>query len=274
MDFIPGVTAPEVQDGESIWFAFYQGRLLMFQDQYGLVIPQIDRFSLLGIAHKQTHYLGQMQGMHCFTTELETDQGLPHQYSLQELRRLAMMVDAEWFMVAGRARQIVEWDNNHQFCGRCGTPTVLHDIDRAKLCPQCGHTQYPRISPCIIVLVTDGERILLARNANFPRGMFSTLAGFVEAGETLEMTIHREIKEEVGVAVKNFKYFSSQPWPFPHSLMVGFHAEYAGGDLVFEDEEIVEAGWWHVDNLPMIPPPGSIARALIDAYVNEFRGKA
>ncbi|MGB3620562.1 NAD(+) diphosphatase [Ketobacter sp. MCCC 1A13808] len=274
MDFIPGVFAPEVQDGESLWFAFYQGRILMLQDQHGLVIPQIDRFSFLGIPHKGTHYLGQMQGMHCFTTELESDSELPHPFSLHELRRLSMMVDTEWFMVAGRARQIVEWDANHQFCGRCGTQTVHHEVDRAKLCPQCGHTQYPRISPCIIVLVTKGEDILLARSASFPPGLFSTLAGFVEAGETLEMTVHREIKEEVGITVKNLKYKGSQPWPFPHSLMVGFHAEYAGGSFVFEDEEIEEAAWWPVTSLPMIPPVGSIARSLIDTYVKEFRGES
>jgi NAD+ diphosphatase len=270
MDFEPGVIAPDSIEGDSIWFAFYKGKLLMVQDHYGLMVPQIDRFSLTGIPHHEPHYLGVLQQSHCFAIALQSDSELPANYQLHDLRRLAMMVDPTLFMIAGRARQVIEWDANHQFCGRCGSQTVHHDRDLAKLCPQCGHTQYPRISPCIIVLVTKGYEVLLARSAHFPPGMFSTLAGFVEPGETLEMAAHREIQEEVGVQVKNLKYMGSQPWPFPHSLMVGFHAEYAGGDLVLEDDEIEEAGWWHIDNLPNIPPQGSISWDLIDAYLQQM----
>ncbi|MCP5018007.1 MAG: NAD(+) diphosphatase [Ketobacter sp.] len=267
MDFVPGVIAPDDHEGEAIWFAFHKGRLLMVQDQYGLMVPQIDRFSLLGIPHLNPHYLGQLQSSPCYAVTLECEGPLPPNYMLHDLRRVAMMVDPNLFMIAGKARQVLDWDTNHRFCGRCGTETVHHDRDRAKLCPSCGHTQYPRISPCIIVLVTKGTEILLARSPNFPQGMFSTLAGFVEAGETLEMAVHREIQEEVGVRVKNLEYKGSQPWPFPHSLMIGFHAEYAGGDIILEDDEIEEAGWWNINDLPSIPPRGSISHELIAQYL-------
>jgi len=270
MEFVPGVIVPENIQGESIWFAFYKGKLLMLQDQYGLTVPQIDNFSLLGLAFNEPHYLGELQDTHCFAVALLEEGPLPPNFVLHDLRRVSMMLDPFLFMIAGKARQVLDWDQNHQHCGRCGTKTVPHDRDRAKLCPECGHTQYPRISPCIIVLVTKGEEVLLARSSNFPPGMFSTLAGFVEPGETLETAVHREISEEVGIKVRNLEYMGSQPWPFPHSLMVGFHAEYAGGDIILEDDEIDEAGWWHISQLPMIPPKGSISHELIISYVEKM----
>lgn len=271
MEFIPGVAAPTEVAGDCIWFAFYEGRILMIQDQHGIMVPQIDKFSLLGIPAGEPHYLGELQGNHCFAVELQSEDYLPPGYHLQDFRRLAIMVEPDLFMLAGRARQVLEWDRNHRFCGRCGEGTVSHEKDRAKVCPACGHAQYPRISPCIIVLITRGREVLLARSGSFPPGMFSTLAGFVEAGETLEMTVHREIREEVGVRVKNLKYMGSQPWPFPHSLMVGFHAEYDGGNIVLEDDEIVEADWFELDRLPNIPPSGSISRFLIDSYLQSMQ---
>lgn len=271
MEFSPGVFAPENLEGEHVWFAFYRGKLLMMQDQHGMMVPQLARFDMLGLDHHEPHYLGDMAGTHCFAVSLKSEDNLPPGFFMHDLRRLAIEVDPALFMVAGRARQIIEWDYNHQYCGCCGSKTEHHDKDRAKLCPQCGHTQYPRISPCVIMLVTRGYEVLLARSHNFPRGMFSTLAGFVEPGETLEMAVHREIKEEVGVDVCNLKYMGSQPWPFPHSLMVGFHAEYKSGEILLEDDEIAEAGWFLLDQLPNIPPQGSISRNLIDTYIEQMR---
>ena len=130
-------------------------------------------------------------------------------------------------------------------------------------CPSCRLISYPRLSPSIIVLVTRGDEILLARNANWPQGMYSTLAGFVEAGESIEQTLHREVFEEVGLRVKNLKYFGSQSWPFPNSLMLGFHAEYDGGDIVCQAEEIADAQWFTIDNLPQTPPKTAISGWLI-----------
>lgn len=270
MEFIPEVVPPQEIEEESIWFAFHDGRLLMFQDEYGSMIPQALRFSDLGIAHRKPHYLGRLEGQHCFTVMIEPEAVIPDDFYLQDLRKLAMEVDPHLFMLAGRARQVLDWDNDHRFCSRCGTPTEYHQSDRAKTCPSCGYTQYPRLSPCIIVLVTRGYEVLLARAPQFPPGMYSTLAGFVEPGETLEMAVHREIFEEVGIKVTNLRYMDSQPWPFPHSLMIGFHAEYAGGELQADGVEIEHADWWAVNSLPKVPPVGSISRFLIDSYIEQF----
>lgn len=175
--------------------------------------------------------------------------------------------DASWGL-AGRAEQIVAWDRTHAYCGRCGSPTVHHDHDRARQCPDCGLLSYPRISPAVIVLVTRGEEILLAHGRQFPGRFFSTLAGFVEPGESLEECIHREIHEEVGIRVGEISYFGSQPWPFPNSLMIGFTAEWESGELVLQEEEIVEAGWFGADALPPCPIGGmSIAGWMIERWL-------
>ena len=147
-----------------------------------------------------------------------------------------------------------------------------HSFDRAKECPACHLISYPRLSPSIIVLITKGEEMLLARNADWPTGMYSTLAGFVEAGESVEQTLHREVLEEVGLQVKNLKYFGSQSWPFPNSLMLGFHAEYDSGEIVCQDEEIADAQWFRIDNLPQIPPKTAISGWLIQEFIDQQQG--
>jgi NAD+ diphosphatase len=181
--------------------------------------------------------------------------------------------EIEW-LVAGRAVQLIDWARTHRFCGRCGTATEPQANERAMKCPSCGLLSFPRLAPAMITLITRGEpgpdqEILLARGAQFRGPMYSCLAGFVEPGESLEGAVAREVREEVGLEIRNVQYRGSQPWPFPHSLMVGFRAEYAGGDIVCDDDEIVDANWYTRDNLPMIPPPISIARRLIDAWLAE-----
>ena len=136
-------------------------------------------------------------------------------------------------------------------------------------CPACKLHVYPRIAPAVIVLVRRGDEALLARGARFPMPFFSTLAGFAEVGESLEETLAREVREEVGVEVSRIRYFGSQPWPFPHSLMIGFRAAWSSGDIAIDPNEIVDAGWFRRDDLPPIPPGISIARALIDAWLGE-----
>ena len=178
--------------------------------------------------------------------------------------------EPEW-LVAGRAVQIVEWARTHRFCGRCGTPTELAPGERAMKCPACGLLAFPRLAPAMITLVTRGDgdeqEALLARGVAFRAPMYSCLAGFVEPGESLEGAVVREVHEEVGIDVTDVRYWGSQPWPFPHSLMLGFHATYAGGDIVCEPSEIVDANWYRRDALPPIPPGISIARKLIDAWL-------
>jgi len=176
--------------------------------------------------------------------------------------------EAEWAL-AGRAVQVAEWARTHRFCGRCGTPTEPSANDRSMRCPACGLLAYPRLAPAMITLVTRGDEVLLAQGINFRGSMYSCLAGFVEPGESLEQSVMREVREEVGVDVHTPRYFSSQPWPFPHSLMIGFRAEWRSGDIVCDPSEIVDAQWFRRDALPQLPGGISIARKLIDAWVAE-----
>ena len=174
--------------------------------------------------------------------------------------------------IAARAFQVVEWDRTHRYCGRCGTPTQDKPGERAKECPACGYTAYPRVTPAMMVLVTRGRELLLARAPRFPPGMYSALAGFVEPGETIEDCIHREVREEVGIEVGAIRYFASQSWAFPHSLMIAYTAEYAGGELTPDETEIAEARWFAWDAVPDLPPSISISRRLIEATVARLAG--
>lgn len=181
------------------------------------------------------------------------------------LRAIFTLAGPERFALAGRATQLLDWQANHRYCGRCGTPTEIMAGEPAMRCPACGLLAYPRLSPAVMVLVRDGEKLLLARSPHFKPGVYSALAGFVEPGETLEQCAVREVREEVGVEIVNLRYFSSQPWPFPNSLMIAFFADYAGGTITPQPGEIEDAGWYLPAELPLLPDPVSIARRLIDA---------
>lgn len=177
----------------------------------------------------------------------------------------------EWFSRAGHAYQLMEWERTTRHCSRCGAAMRNHATDRAKECPSCGFVSYPVICPVVIVAVVRDGKLLLARNAGFPTGRHSVIAGFVEAGESLEAAVAREIREEVAIEVGDLRYFGSQPWPFPHSLMIGFRATWKSGDIRPDGREIVEAGWYGPESHPDIPPYGSISRRLIDAAFAEIR---
>ncbi|HQY93948.1 NAD(+) diphosphatase [Caldilinea sp.] len=271
--FVAGVNAPTL-DGPARWYLFQGDRLLVDERGDALAIPTALAVEELGVPAVRTHYLGALTGAAltpCFSGVTPDDAMLPPGFVTHDLRALFEHFDEFEIGLAGRAKQIAHWDRDHQFCGRCGATTEPLDSERSRRCPRCGLTSYPRISPAIIVAVTrhceDGPRILLARNHRFPAGRYSVVAGFVEAGETLEECVHREVVEETGIRVTAIRYFDSQPWPFPNSLMIGFTAEYAGGDFVFGDDEISDAQWFAPDALPLVPPKISIARKLIDAFV-------
>jgi NAD+ diphosphatase len=190
----------------------------------------------------------------------------PSGFRFEGLRALFDGISVAFFAVAARALEIVEWDASHRFCGKCGSATKLRRGERARECPTCGTLNYPRISPAVIVAVVREGRILLARSARFPPGLRSVLAGYVEPGETLEECVRREVREETKIEIANLRYFASQPWPFPHSLMIAFTAEYSGGEIVVDGSEIREADWYTPDNLPQIPGPMTVARRLIDWF--------
>lgn len=183
-------------------------------------------------------------------------------------RTLVGALDREDFARFARARMLLDWQRTHRYCGRCGAATTPAPDEHAVQCPRCGLRSYPRISPVVIVRVTRGEEILLANPLRAPRPMHTVLAGFVEAGESLEEAVAREIGEEVGLTVGDLAYAGSQPWPFPHALMVAFTAQYVAGEIVPDTTELRDAGWYRADALPELPPHGSIARALIEDFVS------
>ena len=213
-------------------------------------------------------YLGRLGDVDCWAVDLDGDEE-PDVVVTPLLALHASVSEQEW-IIAGRAVQLLEWRRTHRYCGRCGVATEQVPGERAMRCPDCGLLAFPRLAPAVITLITrDDGRALLARNAKFPVPMFSCLAGFVEPGETLEHAVVREVKEEVGVDIGRVAYRSSQPWPFPHSLMIGFRAEWTGGEIEPDGVEIAEADWFGVDDLPPIPPRLSIARTLIDEWIAE-----
>jgi len=183
------------------------------------------------------------------------------------LRNFLESISESEFQSAGRALQILRWHFDHQFCGRCGNPTVQHTQDLAKSCIACGIDFYPRLSPCIITLITRGDECLLAWHKRSKIEKYSCLAGFIEVGESAEQTLVREVMEEVGVRVKNMRYIESQPWPFPGQLMLGYIAEYDGGEIIIDQTEIRAAQWFRYDQLPVVPPVTTISGRLINAFV-------
>ena len=254
------------------WFAFQENKLLVQAESSRVTVPYRIDFAELRLPVLRQHYLGRLDNRHCYTVELAEGITPPEGMTFEGLRQVYDRMDEDLFWVAGRAVQIIDWDRTHQFCGRCGIRTKLHPTERAKECPQCGLLHFPPLAPAIIVLVERGHEMLLARAHRFPTAMYSTLAGFVEPGETLEEAVLREVKEESGITVKDIRYFGSQSWPFPHSLMIGFTALYESGEIILGDEENIDVGWFSADNLPPLPGKISIARRLIDWFL-EKQGK-
>lgn len=243
-------------------FLFLKDKMMILNAGIGLV----PRYSVLvsqGIQMSKLEKFGIYQGTPCFYGELSIDPDLPD-VKFSEVRDLFTVSDEELFRVAAHAYHLMNWDRGSRFCGFCGTKTEKHPGMRAKCCPECGQIVFPRISPAVIVAITKGEQLLLARGQRF--NFFSLIAGFIEPGETIEQGLKREVREEVGIEIKNLKYFASQPWPFPDSLMIGFTAEYESGELVLEETEIVEAGWFTADKMPMVPGKISIAGDMIEQF--------
>ncbi|WP_070887461.1 NAD(+) diphosphatase [Pseudomonas argentinensis] len=241
-------------------------------DANGLLFPRewLKQQELPVIAE---HGLGHFRGEPLYLLELQGKAELPG-CQWQSLRQVMLEGDAELFQMLGFAAQIGTWASDNRFCGSCATAMLQVPGERAMQCPACNLRHYPRLSPSMIVLVTRGDQVLLARSPRFVSGVYSTLAGFVEAGESVEQCVVREVREEVGVEVCNIRYQGSQNWPFPHSLMLGFHADYAGGEIVMQEEEIEDARWFSIHALPPLPASRSIARYLIDAYVARRLGGA
>jgi NAD+ diphosphatase len=253
MDFEPAV----VHGGEfspTAWsFAFVEGKLLL-REGHDSLVPGAP------IEADVRHYLGRLEGIDAWALRVDA---APAGWRSVPLRAAMMAMPPEQMAVAARAAQVLEWDRAHRFCGVCGTTTESVAHERARRCPSCSHAAYPRVTPAMMVLVWRPGQLLLARAPHFATGVYSALAGFVEAGESLEQCVERETAEEVGVRIADLRYYGSQSWPFPHSLMVAFTARWTGGEIVPQAGEIEDARWYPPDGLPKIPPRFSISGHLI-----------
>ncbi len=269
--FVPTHALPDALPASAHAFAFRGDKVLALTlPDDAFAIPSMAALVAAGI-HGIPHFLGHLDGTACIALNLAEDAVEPAGMRFTGLRTLFFKIPDALLALAARAFQVVDWDRCHRFCGRCGAATHNHPGERSKECPACGLVAYPRVSPAMMALVTRGRDMLLARAHRFAPGMFSALAGFVEPGETIEDCVRREVREEVGVEIGEITYFASQSWAFPHSLMIAYTADYAGGDIRCEDAEIAEARWFPADALPYLPPSVSIARRLIDATAARLR---
>jgi NAD+ diphosphatase len=248
----------------SLIFAFTGAQILLINNTV-LLQSDIEKFNL---SYHMARYIGKINKQACFAFELDQDQDLPAHASLIGIRKLYNLLPEQCLQAAIYAYQIIIWDRKNKYCGECGSltaenlPTVL-----VKNCPNCQSEFYPKISPSVIVSVIRNDEILLAQHRRVTNGMYTVLAGFVNPGESLEECIHREIKEEAGISVCNIRYFGSQPWPFPDSLMIGFTADFDHGELKPDNDEILDLKWFKRDEIPEWPDKVSIARSLIDAFI-------
>ncbi len=272
-NFRPMVSLPDELSGvQGIWLCVERNMVLMQVSGGRPKLPEGGHPRDFGLYSDHEHFLGLLDGVPVWAAGFDAPV-TSDDFQAQNLFSLSAQLDTGTWALAGRAVQIVEWHRTHQFCGRCGERTELAQGERARKCPSCGLLNFPRLAPAIITLIERGEEALLARGRNFGNPMYSTLAGFVEPGESIEEAVHREVREEVGVEVTNLRYFGSQPWPFPHSLMIGFHADWAAGEIAIDGNEIADAKWFHADDLPNIPGRISISRWLIDDWLRR-QGRA
>lgn len=248
-----------------VWFIIYNTEILLNKNnlfpnekEVQCIFNDFIRYFLLGTYNNQEYYCAEIIHKNNYTNKFHT----------VSFRQALSLVYPDEYAMAVKALSIINWDKNHQFCGRCGKNTVYQDNKFERTCLFCKIHFYPRISPSIIVLIYKGDHLVMARSPHFQPGVYALIAGFVEAGENVEEAVHREVKEEIGLEIKNLSYFGSQPWPFPDSLMLAFIAEYQSGDIVIDTNEIEEAGWYKFDNLPGRPSNSiSIASKLIDYFI-------
>jgi NAD+ diphosphatase len=262
MAFVPLVVPPDGLDGSAYRVLVRAGEVLTDE------VDEVLHGDLDVADGEEPVFLGMLDGRAVWATGVDRGRAADDGTMWSPLMVLAARLPEDRAALAGRAVQLVEWARTSQFCGRCGAATVPVPTERAKRCPACGLLAYPRLAPAVITLVEREGEVLLANGRNFGMPMYSCLAGFVEPGETLEQAVHREVGEEVGVRLGSVRYFGSQPWPFPHQLMIGFVATWDSGDILLDETEIADAAWFSPDAMPMIPPPMSIARRLIDDWLS------
>ena len=272
--FDPLWSAPERATENGLWFVFHRTNLLVYTAQPAPMLPMPADVlgGALALDRDGARFVGMLGDTPCWAARASNGQA-PEGHAFENMRALFNRLPDDLLAIGGRAVQMLDFDRSHAFCGACAAPTAIFEGGRSRKCPSCSETYYPKVSPAMMVLIKrdtpSGRELLLARSARFPRGMFSALAGFVEPSESIEECIHREAFEEVGVKVTNLRYFSSQGWPFPNSLMIAYVADYVSGEIVPQEGEIEEAAWFTLDALPQLPHRLSIARRLIDSVILE-----
>ncbi|MAS59399.1 MAG: NAD(+) diphosphatase [Gammaproteobacteria bacterium] len=259
---------------ETIFITIKGDELLIDAKTRNLVFLTEDEIKWSGMEILEKHFLGTIENKACFVADLIEKSSVMNDTVLQNMMSLLGFIPDNLFGLCSRAIQLTRWYKTNQYCGKCGSKMHKHHTERAMECDNKDNLVYPKISPCVIVLVTRKDKILLAHNKNFPGKIFSTLAGFIEAGETVEEAISREILEEVNIRISNPVYFGSQSWPFPSQLMLGFHAEYLSGTVKPDGEEIDIAEWFNYQSLPQVPSPKiSISGRLIESYISKLKEK-
>lgn len=252
----------------SYWFFFRNGELMVsIKDGSAKVLPVTDIKILNEFSIGYYLFIGSFQGYPCYSAALPAEAIIPDGFALKSIFLLYDFFNEDFFWIAAKSYQILNWSNTHQFCRLCGTALKIISEKNYKTCPQCNLPDYPPVTPAIIVAVIKDDDILLARHPYFPPGLFTVIAGFVEPCETLEECVRREVYEEVGIEVDDVKYFGSLPWPFPHSLMIAFTAKYKSGEIKVDGNEIIEAGWFKSTALPQIPGKISMANRLIEWFI-------
>lgn len=275
MSFVPSVDwqIDASEHPQAFVITLVQGQLISVNADT-LVLPRLADISALVEDFSAALFLGYWQETPVFVLSLNVDhQGVLGQQNslyLLKLRSQIGLIPADLFQVCSTAMQVHHWYVTHRFCSQCGNPTCDAATERAKECLHCGAIYYPRISPCVIGLVRRGNDCLLAHNVKFKEPRFSTIAGFIEPGETAEQAFAREVEEEVGVEITNIRYVMSQAWPFPSQLMLGFFADWKAGEIKVDGIEIDEAGWFCADKLPLLPPKGTISEALISEFLRQL----
>ncbi len=267
MSFVSDFKNPEDIKPDSLWFMVHEQKIIVLSEDEATSIPEYKNLMENNIISEHIQYMGTYNSVPCYAAEIMSTEELPQSFPVHPPLSLVSEIGVDLVRIAGLAIQYITWSRNHRFCGKCGKLTEDKKDERAKICTACSQVYYPRLSPAIIVAVIKDDRLLMGNSPRFPSKFYSVLAGFVEPGENLEECVKREVREEVGIEVKNIKYFGSQPWPFPDSLMIGFTAEYESGEINVDEDELTDAAWFARDEIPRIPPSISIARKLIDWFL-------
>lgn len=264
--FVRSADGDIVPNSASLWLVFAGDKLALVAAGERLSLPNTAMLEASGLRPDIPLLLGHLDGQSCFAGHLASG-AVPDGLQLVDLRQAFGILPEMEYAIAGYASQIVYWERTSRFCPVCGAQAECLPSERAKKCSACGFLQYPRVSPAIIVLIHRPGQILLTRQPSWPPNRYSLVAGFVEAGESLEECLRREVAEEVGAVVDEIRYLGSQPWPFPHQLMAGFLARYRSGELRIDEQELEHAAWFDLDALPDLPPPLSISRRILDWHL-------